>query len=75
MESLLANNLNPVPGTYVLIISATRKINLRVGQAGQISVRPGYYMYAGSARGPGGLRARVLRHIKTTKRCHWHIDY
>jgi Uri superfamily endonuclease len=36
---------------------------------------PGYYVYVGSALGPGGVRARVLRHCRTNKSEHWHIDY
>ena len=34
----------------------------------------GYYIYAGSAFAPGGLRARLRRHC-TGGRRHWHIDY
>ena len=32
-------------------------------------------MYLGSALGPGGLAARVGRHIGAQGRTHWHIDY
>ena len=35
----------------------------------------GLYLYAGSARGPGGIRARVARHLRRPKACHWHIDH
>lgn len=35
---------------------------------------PGRYIYAGSALGPGGLRARLRRHLKRDKPQHWHID-
>ena len=35
---------------------------------------PGCYVYAGSARGPGGIRARVRRHLRPDKTPHWHID-
>ena len=34
----------------------------------------GWYAYAGSARGPGGLRARLGRHFREEKPAHWHID-
>lgn len=34
----------------------------------------GDYLYCGSARGPGGLRARLARHWRREKRAHWHID-
>jgi len=41
-----------------------------------ISFPSGNYLYLGSARGPGGLRARLGRHL-TNEYCrpHWHIDY
>tara|TARA_B100000959_G_scaffold287522_1_gene373520 strand:+ start:5151 stop:5492 length:342 start_codon:yes stop_codon:yes gene_type:complete len=37
-------------------------------------LRCGWYLYVGSAFGPGGLKARLGRHLRTTKRRHWHID-
>lgn len=36
---------------------------------------PGTYVYVGSAFGPGGLRARLARHLRPEKRPHWHVDY
>ncbi|MDP6352303.1 MAG: DUF123 domain-containing protein [Alphaproteobacteria bacterium] len=41
---------------------------------GGVRLRPGLYLYGGSAHGPGGLRARIRRHAKADKPCHWHID-
>ena len=38
-------------------------------------LQPGYYVYLGSALGPGGLRARITHHQKLSPRPHWHIDY
>ena len=35
----------------------------------------GFYVYVGSALGPGGLRARIQHHLRAAKRPHWHIDY
>ena len=32
-------------------------------------------MYSGSAFGPGGLAARVGRHLRLNKKLRWHIDY
>ena len=34
----------------------------------------GWYFYVGSARGSGGIRARLKRHFQADKRLHWHID-
>jgi Uri superfamily endonuclease len=36
---------------------------------------PGFYVYVGSALGPGGVRARVRHHQRAAGRPHWHIDY
>jgi Uri superfamily endonuclease len=38
------------------------------------SIEPGCYVYAGSAYGPGGLAARLRRHLRPSKAVHWHID-
>jgi len=38
------------------------------------SFTPGWYAYAGSANGPGGLRARLARHFRQDKKQHWHVD-
>ncbi len=64
------------PGTYALILrSRSRRTGVQVGRLGQIKIEPGYYIYIGSAFGPGGVKARVLRHIRTNKQNRWHIDY
>ena len=63
------------PGTYALILQSHSKANVQIGQWGEIELRPGYYIYVGSAFGPGGIKARVERHWRTDKRKHWHIDY
>jgi Uri superfamily endonuclease len=49
---------------------------LQIGRWGELAVRPGFYLYVGSALGPGGLLARVSRHCRgVAKKQHWHIDY
>ena len=35
----------------------------------------GYYLYVGSAFGPGGVLSRVARHCREEKSKRWHIDY
>ena len=37
-------------------------------------LEPGGYLYCGSAKGPGGLKARIARHLRTDKKPHWHVD-
>lgn len=67
--------MNPVPGTYVLVLRCDAERSVSVGRWGTLDVRSGYYLYVGSAFGPGGVRARVMRHCLLSKRKHWHIDY
>ena len=63
------------PGSYLLLLALTTPARLTVGRLGIFDFPAGRYAYAGSARGSGGLRARVARHLRAEKRLHWHIDY
>lgn len=63
------------PGTYVLVMRLARPATLRIGTLGAARLRPGFYAYAGSALGPGGIAARVGRHARGGPATHWHIDY
>ncbi|MBK9053356.1 MAG: DUF123 domain-containing protein [Chloroflexi bacterium] len=38
-------------------------------------VRHGWYVYVGSAFGPGGVKGRVGHHMRPQTKPHWHIDY
>ncbi len=61
-------------GAYGLLINLERGL-LDAGPAGAPgTLMPGRYLYAGSANGPGGIRARVTRHARSKKQLHWHID-
>ena len=62
-------------GTYCLLLYADSDRDIRVGALGRFNIKKGYYVYIGSAFGPGGLKARIGRHIKKTKKLRWHIDY
>lgn len=62
-------------GTYALILRSASRTRVDIGAWGRMYVEPGYYIYVGSAFGTGGVRARVLRHVRRAKTCHWHIDY
>ena len=63
------------PGTYALILRSRLKTKAQIGRWRQIDVELGYYIYVGSAFGPGGVQARVSRHCRSRKPHHWHIDY
>jgi Uri superfamily endonuclease len=62
-------------GTYVLLLECAVKAELSIGKLGSMKTGPGYYLYVGSAFGPGGVRARIKHHRKTALLPHWHIDY
>lgn len=63
------------PGTYALILCNRTPDEQAVGALGTVKLHSGYYIYVGSAFGPGGIRSRVSRHLKASKKLHWHIDY
>ena len=48
---------------------------LQIGGLGGVQLSKGWYVYVGSAFGPGGLAARVSRHLRCHKTRHWHIDH
>jgi Uri superfamily endonuclease len=68
----------PLPstsGTYAIILGNAARQTVTVGRLGELPLRNGYYLYVGSAFGPGGLRARLAHHLSISRRPHWHIDY
>ena len=70
-----ALSIPKAPGTYALVFHVSEEMRVPVGRLGWLHLWPGVYAYVGSARGPGGLAARVRRHLQRTKTPHWHIDY
>lgn len=67
--------MNSKPGTYALVLQSLGSTIIQIGQWGHLNIKPGYYIYIGSAFGPGGVQARVSRHFRKVKSKHWHIDY
>ncbi|TET50968.1 MAG: GIY-YIG nuclease family protein [Anaerolineales bacterium] len=63
-----------LPGSYVLVLRLASPTAITVGSLGSIRFPKGYYAYVGSALGPGGLAARIGRHLAPVARQHWHID-
>ncbi len=51
-------------GTYVLHLFVSHAQPIEVGRLGLQHLPIGDYFYIGSARGAGGLRARVGRHLR-----------
>jgi Uri superfamily endonuclease len=64
-----------LPGTYALALKSSSNSKIEVGRLGSLRLQNGFYVYVGSAFGPGGLNARIAHHMKISERPHWHIDY
>jgi Uri superfamily endonuclease len=69
-----AEKIPKLPGAYVLAIELSQPIVVKLGNGPAISLAAGRYLYCGSAKGPGGLRARIARHMRHAKTRRWHID-
>lgn len=67
--------LKPNPGTYALVYRCPTPVEKAAGRLGRVFLHPGYWIYVGSAFGPGGLRARLAHHLSPSPRPHWHLDY
>jgi len=73
-----AGDLPRAEGAYILILYLPASLEARVGSLGALAFEPGLYAYVGSARGPGGLRGRVSRHLRRSEAGgarRWHVDY
>jgi Uri superfamily endonuclease len=69
---------DPLPaeaGAYVLMLDLAKAVPIRVATLPRIHLPPGRYAYVGSAKGSGGIRARVRRHLGAEKKIHWHVDH
>lgn len=71
----MARAVNTTKGTYLLLAQLQHETEIAVGKLGTFGLAAGWYAYAGSALGPGGLPVRLARHARSDKRLHWHIDY
>ncbi len=70
-----AASLPAGPGSYLLLIGLDRPFRLSIHRLSPARLATGWYVYGGSARGSGGLRARVGRHLRRGKVRHWHVDH
>lgn len=62
-------------GNYVIVAYSAQPFSLEMKKFGLLELPAGYYLYCGSAHGPGGLRSRVSRHLDRQTRKFWHYDY
>jgi Uri superfamily endonuclease len=74
-QEIMPPDIPSLPGSYGLCLILSAPMNLQIGQLGRCAFPAGRFVYLGSAWGPGGLRARLGRHIRGTGKLHWHIDW
>ena len=60
-------------GSYILIVFIPQDTVIQIGKKFEYNFKKGYYVYVGSAL--NGLEQRINRHLRSNKKCHWHIDY
>jgi histidyl-tRNA synthetase len=68
------NEAPSLPGAYVIAIELDDPLAVTLLGRAAIELPAGRYLYCGSAKGPGGLKARLLRHFRRGKPVRWHID-
>ena len=57
-------------GSYILILKLRKELKVRKPK--ELTLKPGYYVYIGSAM--NSLTGRIKRHLLKEKKIHWHID-
>ncbi len=62
-------------GAYLLYMTVSRLIKIKIGALGTIEFQKGNYIYVGSAM--NNLNKRIDRHLApaSQKKIKWHIDY
>lgn len=70
-------DLPALPGAYLLELFLLEEIEITIGRLGRARFPAGTLFYQGSARGPGGLKARLGHHLQPGRaiRPHWHLDH
>jgi histidyl-tRNA synthetase len=58
----------------VMAIELADTVVVMLSGRSSIALPAGRYLYCGSAKGPGGLKARLSRHMRRGKSVRWHVD-
>ena len=61
-------------GAYIMCLHLPSLVEIADPRLPISWLATGWYFYVGSARGSGGIRARLKRHFQADKRLHGHID-
>jgi Uri superfamily endonuclease len=71
---LNADEAPSLPGAYAMAIELTDKAAVMLSGRLPIALPAGRYLYCGSAKGRGGLKARLSRHMRRGESVRWHVD-
>ena len=69
-----AGRLPAGSGAYVLLIELKAEVTINLPRRRETVLAAGRYLDCGSAKGPGGIKARVARHMRRDKIVRWHVD-
>jgi len=77
LSKKMVSVLSKKKGVYTLVILLAAHKDISIGRLGTHQLPEGCYLYTGSALGKGALslEGRISRHLRTTKKKKWHIDY
>lgn len=62
-------------GIYILQLQLETDTSIKIGKTKEAYFNKGFYLYTGSAAGPGGIEGRLMHHRQKPDKPHWHIDY
>ena len=68
------DKLSDMAGAYCLLIRLDQARTPKLTAFPEAVFPPGWYVYCGSAYGPGGLKSRLSRHLRKDKKPRWHVD-
>jgi len=68
------DDMPSLPGAYVLAIRLAKPLTVIIARHRASILPAGRYLYCGSAKGPGGLKSRLGRHVQRGKTIRWHVD-
>ena len=71
---LKADEAPSLPGAYAMAIEVADAVAVTLSGRPPITLPAGRHLYCGSAKGPGGLKARLSRHMRRGKSSRWHVD-
>ena len=71
---LNADEAPALPGAYAMAIELANTVAVMLSGRSSIILPAGRYLYCGSAKGQGRLKARLSRHMRRGKSVRWHVD-